>query len=247
MDYMMGSVWSETAIRKARPSLEGDITTDVLVVGGGICGILTAHRLKESGIRTVVVEAKTIGSGITRNTTAKITAQHGLIYADLIKRFGIEKACMYYEANTKAIQRYRKLAQQFPCDFEDTTAYVYTTNNRLQLECEATAYGALCINTRIQENPPLPFKTVGALAMEGQAQFHPLKLLYALADELDVYENTFISKIKGQIAITSRGIIKANHIVLATHYPLMIKSPTSGSVGLDRKIYMLPPASINGV
>ena len=189
MDYTMGSFWSETAIRKARPSLEGDITTDVLIVGGGICGILTA--------------------------------QHGFIYADQIKRFGIEKACMYYEANTKAIQRYRKLAKQFPCDFEDTTAYVYTTNNRRQLECEATAYGALGISTRIQENPPLPFKTVGALAMEGQAQFHLLKLLYALADELDVYENTFVSKIKGQTAITSRGIIKANHIMLATHYPLI--------------------------
>ena len=72
MKHTLGSVWSETTTRIANPALDGDITTDVLVVGGGICGILVAHRLKELGLPTVVVEAKTIGSGITKNTAANI-------------------------------------------------------------------------------------------------------------------------------------------------------------------------------
>jgi len=221
MMHAAGSVWSVTADGKTHPALECDITTDVLIIGGGMCGILVAHRLKESGIRSVVVEAESIGSGITKNTTAKITAQHGLIYTHLMKSFGVEKAQQYYEANTQAIQRYRALARQFPCDFEDTTAYVYSTNNRQKLEHEYAAYDQLGINARFQENPPLPFKTTGALGMEGQAQFHPLKLLYALATGLDIYENTFVSKIKGRVAITSKGRIKANKIVLATHYPFI--------------------------
>jgi len=221
MMRIAGSVWSVTADGKTHLPLEGDITTDVLVVGGGMCGILVAHRLMESGIQSVVVEAKSIGGGITKNTTAKITAQHGLIYTDLIKSFGAEKARQYYEANTQAIKRYRALARQFPCDLEDTTAYVYSTNNRQKLEHESTAYDRLGIKTRFQENPALPFKTTGALGMEGQAQFHPLKLLYALANDLKIYENTFVSKINGRVAITSNGKIKANNIVLATHYPLI--------------------------
>jgi len=221
MTHSIGSVWSDTVYRKTRPRLENDITTDVLIIGGGICGILAAHKLKQAGVRPIVVEAKSIGNGITKNTTAKITAQHGLIYADLMKKLGVENARQYYDANTQAIQRYRELAQQFPCDVEDKTAYVYSTINRQKLEREAAAYGRLGINAQFQENPPLPFKTTGALGMEGQAQFHPLKLLYALANDLEIYENTFVCKINGRVATTSKGKIKAKNIVLATHYPLI--------------------------
>ena len=217
----MGSVWSETTVRENCPVLEEDITTDVLVVGGGICGILIAYWLKKAGARCIVAEARTVGSGITKHTTAKITTQHGLIYADLIKRFGKEKARQYYEASAQAIRRYCALSKQFPCDFEDKTAYVYSTNDRQKLEREAEAYRTLGIDTQFHESLPLPLKTEGGLAMKGQAQFHPLKLLYALANELEIYENTYVSKIEGQTAITERGKITAKHIVLATHYPML--------------------------
>ena len=221
MDSINSSVWSETTKRKCRPALTGDIAADVLVIGGGMCGILTAHRLQEAGLRCVVVEAKEVGGGATHNTTAKLTAQHGLIYADLIERFGLEKARQYYESNTRAIAQFHALSRQYPCDFEPQTAYVYATDDRRKLEREAEAYQKIGIPARIAEHPPLPLNTVGALAMEGQAQFHPLKLLYALADGLTVYENTFVRKLEGLAAHTDNGTITAKHVVLATHYPLV--------------------------
>ena len=218
---MTGSVWSATTERQIRPSLNGDAKTDVLVIGGGMCGILTAHILGQAGVRCVVAEARTIGGGVTMNTTAKITAQHGLIYADLIQRFGIEKSQQYYDANTRAIGYYRALAEQIHCDFEDKTAYVYSTHDRRKLERETKAYLKLGISPQIRENTPFPLKTVGAIGMEGQAQFHPLKLLYALEKNLDIYENTFVRKIDGHVAYTNKGKITARHIVLATHFPLV--------------------------
>ena len=221
MEPVPWSVWSETTTREICPALENDISTDVLVIGGGICGILIAYWLKKAGVHCIIAEAKTVGCGITKNTTAKITAQHGLIYADLMKRFGAEKAWQYYEANAQAIRRYNELSEQFPCDFEYKTAYVYSRNDRQKLEREANAYRILGISTLLYENPPLPLKTKGALSMERQAQFNPLKLVYALANELEIYENTFISKIEGQTAISLQGKIKAKNIVLATHYPLI--------------------------
>ena len=217
----MNSLWSETTEQKSRKVLEQDIEADVLIVGGGMCGILTAHMLKERGVSSVVVEATTIGGGVSRNTTAKITAQHGLIYADLIEKFGKEKARMYYDANTRAIKNYRKLAEKFACDFEDKTAYVYSIDDRSELEREAAACTDLGIDSRIVQVSELPFQTVGALAMENQAQFHPLKLLYALAEDLEIYEHTFVDKIDGKIAYTKNGKITANHIIMATHYPLI--------------------------
>jgi len=217
----MNSLWSETTEQKSHKTLEQDIEVDVLIVGGGMCGILTAHMLKEKNVNSVVVEAKMIGGGVTKNTTAKITAQHGLIYADLIQKFGQEKAMMYYHANSKALENYRTLSESFACDFKNKTAYIYSVTDKYQLEREAEAYDSFGINSEIIEVPELPFQTVGALAMENQAQFHPLKFLYALAENLEIYENTFVNKIENNTAYTENGKIKAKHIVLATHYPLI--------------------------
>lgn len=217
------SVWADR-IKKPPEimKLDGSKNTDVLVIGGGMAGILLAYRLKEAGLGCIVAEAKTIGSGATKNTTAKITAQHGLIYAELIARGGIEKARMYYQINTKAINDFQKLSSQFPCDFETKAAYVYSTDNREMLEKEAEAYLKIGIPAHIKENLLLPVKIKGALEMENQAQFNPLMFLYALSEGLTIYENTYIQKINDRQAITADGkIITAKYIVLATHYPLL--------------------------
>jgi len=217
----MHSVWRETTNPPEHPQLNGGITTDVLIIGGGMCGILTAHRLREAGVSAVVVEAEAIGGGVTQNTTAKITAQHGLIYADLIKGFGIEKARQYYDTNTWAIEQYQALAATHPCDFEHKTAYVYSKSDRSHLAREAEAYQKLGIPANIKDTPTLPLQTVGAILMENQAQFHPLKLLYGLADGLPIYTQSFVHKIEGNKAHTKNGTITAKHIVFATHYPLV--------------------------
>lgn len=217
----MNSVWNQTTNPKPRPALCGDKKADVLIIGGGMCGILTAHFLKAAGVHPIVVEGAQIGGGVTQNTTAKITAQHGLIYADLITRFGRERARQYFDANTRAIAQYHTLAEQVPCDFEYKTAHVYSTASKETLLREMEACQKLNISARLIEHLDLPLQTAGAVAMEGQAQFHPLKLLYALAADLEVYEDTFVQKLEGNIAHTSKGEIAAERIVLATHYPLV--------------------------
>ncbi|MCL2719316.1 MAG: FAD-dependent oxidoreductase [Lachnospiraceae bacterium] len=223
MNQIAESVWNDSVSKPEEPKkLDANKKTDVLIVGGGMAGILLAHHLKEIGINSLVAEAKTIGGGATGNTTAKITAQHGLIYSEIIKRYGVEKARMYYDANTIAINNFRTLASSFPCDFEAKNAYVYSTDNRLKLEYEAAAYRKIKIPAQITDKIPLPIKIKGALVMENQAQFNPLKLLYALAEGLEIYEHTLIKHIKDGKAVTSDGkIITAKYIVLATHYPLI--------------------------
>ncbi len=88
----MSSLWSENTVLPAFPALEGDTSTDVLIIGGGMAGLLCALLLKQQGVSCVVAEAGRICSGATKNTTAKITSHHGLIYGRLLREKGEEKA-----------------------------------------------------------------------------------------------------------------------------------------------------------
>lgn len=219
-DKMMESVWKETTELPHFAKLEGDVKTDVLIIGGGITGILCAYILQERGIDYLLVEGEEICHGTTGNTTAKITAQHGLAYAKLIKQAGLEKAKRYLEANQFAVQKFAELAARFPCDFAEKSAYVYSLDDRKKLEQEAQAYRMLGLDDEIVETTELPFPTAGAIRMRKQAQFHPLKFLSKIAGMLKIYEHSFVTQLLPDKALTESGSIAYQKVIFATHYPI---------------------------
>ena len=172
----MDSLWDGVE-RVIFPELKEDVETDVLVIGGGIAGLLCAYKLMEAGVDCVLVEAHRICGGVTGGTTAKITVQHGLIYDKLIKRFGIDKARLYLEAQTRAAEEYSILCRDIPCDYERKNSYVYSKDDRRSIENEIRAIKALGAEAEYSRAEKLPFPTEGAVMMEGQVQFHPLKFL----------------------------------------------------------------------
>ncbi|NGU67419.1 FAD-dependent oxidoreductase [Clostridium perfringens] len=219
----MKSLWSESCKFRKREALNKDIKTDVLVIGAGIAGILTAYMLKQKGREVVVIDAAEIASGNTKNTTAKITSQHDLIYSKLITEFGEEKARQYAKANELAIKKYKEIIEdrRIECDFEEKPAYVYSLNEVEVLKEEAEAAKKLGIDAEFVQEANLPFKINGALKFNNQAQFNPLKFLKDISNELVIYENTRALEIKENLVVTSGGNISAKNIVVATHYPIM--------------------------
>ncbi len=219
----MKSVWSESCKFRKREALNKDIKTDVLVIGAGIAGILTAYMLKQKGREVVVIDAAEIASGNTKNTTAKITSQHDLIYSKLIAEFGEEKARQYAKANELAIKKYKEIIEdkRIECDFEEKPAYVYSLNEVDVLKEEAKVAKNLGIDAEFVQEANLHFKIKGAVKFNNQAQFNPLKFLKGISNELVIYENTRALEIKENLVVTSGGNITANNIVLATHYPIM--------------------------
>ncbi len=137
----MQSVWSEDTQIRRRESLAGDMEAGAVVIGAGLAGILTAYYLKQTGIRAVVLEADRIGSGQTKNTTAKITSQHNLIYDRLIRTFGRPMAEHYAMANEAAIGEYERLIVEkgIACDFARCPAYLYSRTGTELLKREAEA------------------------------------------------------------------------------------------------------------
>ena len=219
----MKSVWSESCKFRKREALNKDIKTDVLIIGAGIAGILTAYMLKQKGRDVVLIDAAEIASGNTKNTTAKITSQHDLIYSKLISEFGEEKARQYAKANELAIKKYKEIIEdkRIECDFEEKPAYVYSLNEVDVLKEEVEAAKNLGIDAEFVQEVNLPFKIKGAVKFNNQAQFNPLKFLRGISNELVIYENTRALEIKENLVVTSGGNITAKNIVVATHYPIM--------------------------
>jgi glycine/D-amino acid oxidase-like deaminating enzyme len=219
----VGSVWSSTAARPHFDRREGDLQTDVLVIGGGMTGILCAYMLRRAGVSCLLAEADRICGGITKNTTAKITVQHGLMFDDMLRRFGEERARLYVAAQTTALEEYRALCREVDCDFEEQDSYVYSTSDRRKLEREVAALERLGCAATLEESLPIPVPTVGAVRVPRQAQFHPLKFAYAIAEGLPILEDTRVMEVRGGVAITNRGRIHAERFIVATHFPFINK------------------------
>ena len=219
---MMESVWCDVKMPEF-PRLEQDLQTEVLIVGGGMAGILTAHMLRQRGIDCLIVEANRICGGVTRNTTAKITSQHGLIYHKLIEKFGTDTARLYWETNEAAVKRFRQYAQTIDCNFETKDNYIYSTDSPEKLEEELSALQKLRIPGEYVQELSLPFSTVGAVRFSQQAQFHPLKFAAGICADLRAYEHTPVRAFHGNTAITDGGEIRAAKIVVATHFPMINK------------------------
>lgn len=165
----MLSLWEDTTKMPAFKNLGKDIKTDVLVIGGGMAGVLCAYMLNQAGVDYTLVEANNICGGITKNTTAKITAQHGLLYHKLISEFGAEKAKQYLDMNLNAVDKFRELCSNINCDFENKDSYVYSLESKDFIDNELAALRKLGYKADFAGNIPLPFSIAGAVRFKNQA------------------------------------------------------------------------------
>lgn len=221
-DSMNESIWTKDVSLPEFPRLEGDQKTDVLIVGGGMAGLLLSYKLKEAGVEHILIEADRICRGVTRNTTAKITSQHGTLYGTILKRLGPEQGRLYWQANQAAVEALCRLAEPLDCEMERKPHYLYD-RSAARLEKEMAALQTMGIPAEFEKNVGLPFPVEGAIRFSHQAQFHPLKFAAKLAKGLPVYENTAAKAFEGNTVITDRGKIRAEKIVIATHFPVLNK------------------------
>ena len=219
----MDSIWEADVQMPHFPQLEADLHTDVLVIGGGIAGLLCAWHLTRGGINCALIEQNRIMGGVSGRTTAKLTAQHGLIYSKLLERLGTERAGLYWQANRDAVAALGKLAKNTDCDFQVQSNYLYATRNMEKLEAEMAANEQLGIPARWESTLPLPFPVAGALKFSNQAQFHPLKLAAHIANGLQIYENTKALAFWDNRVQTPKGTVSAQKIIVATHFPFLNK------------------------
>lgn len=216
----MNSIWTEDVKLPQFPALMEDKKTDVLIIGGGMAGVLCAYFLQKAGVDYILVEGDRICSGITQNTTAKITSQHGLIYHKLLKSLGTEGAQKYLDINQAALARYAELCGNIDCDFERKSNYVYSVCDKEKLQKEIDALEKIRYQAFLTKTWDLPFQTAGAVEFRNQAQFHPLKFIEKIAKGLHIYENTYITETAPHTARFAKGRIVFDKVIFATHFPV---------------------------
>lgn len=201
------------------PKLKGQIKTDVLIIGGGMAGLMCAYNLEQKGVDYILVEQNKIASGVTKNTTAKITVQHGYIYSDILKRYGEEAARQYFKANNQALQRYKEICKNIDCDFKVCDSYVFSADNKKTAR-ELTALNKIGVDAYLLPDIELPLKIAGAIKIKDQAQFNPLKFIANISRGLKIYEDTKITEYDGNKFLFDGGSITAKSTIVATHFPI---------------------------
>ncbi|MEU3948653.1 FAD-dependent oxidoreductase [Streptomyces sp. NPDC029526] len=228
-----GSYWIETAPGDRYPALTDDLEVDVAVIGGGIAGLCTAWELTRAGRSVAVLEAGRIAAGVTGHTTAKITAQHTLIYDKLRRTRGAEGARLYARSQSEAIDHTADVVAELgiDCDWERRSAYTFVRDRGRveELQAEARAAREAGLPASFVTETGLPFPVAGAVEVTGGAQFHPRSYLLALARDLvarggRILEDTTVTGLDEgdpcRVSTADGPTVTARDVVVATHYPI---------------------------
>ena len=231
---MEKSLWIVDSCETNYPELKEDINAEVCIIGGGIVGAITAYLLEKNGVNVVVLEKNKICMGVTANSTAKLTSQHGLFYKYLENENGLNFAKKYLESNEEGIKLAEKIIKEetIDCDYEKKDAYVFVTNERelKKIEEEIDVLKRINYDAELEKNIDIPVeKCLGAVKFKNQAQFNSRKYvieLFKIVSKLGgkIYENSKVENIQHDNAAYNISAncynVKAKNVVISTHYPI---------------------------
>lgn len=227
------SIWNKTIQKQGNLQLTEDIHTDILIIGAGITGLTTAYYLKDTS-SVCVVDASTIGHGVTLNTTAKITYFQERIYTKIASLLDEKTASDYLASQRKAILYLKDIVEKesISCSFVKTPSYVFA-NTEKEVDYLKKEVQFLKKHNVLVKECPLPDKitSYASYCVEDTYVFHPLKYLEGLYNILKkkgipIYENSPIMKIEKKddyfYCFSNKTSIKAKKVILACHYPFFL-------------------------
>lgn len=231
---MEKSLWIVDSGETNYPKLNENIETEVCVIGGGIAGAVTAYLLRKDGVDVTVLEKDRICMGVTANSTAKLTSQHGLFYKYLADENGLEFAKKYLESNEEGIHLAERIIdeEKIDCDYEKKDAYVFATNESEleKVKQEIEVLNKIDFDAEFVENIDIPVqKILGAIRFKNQAQFNSRKYVVELFNKIEklngnIYEQSKVENIKQEdnkykISVNNH-TVTAKIVVICTHYPI---------------------------
>ncbi|MEL4279152.1 MULTISPECIES: NAD(P)/FAD-dependent oxidoreductase [Shewanella] len=215
------------------PQLEGQVSTDVCIIGGGFSGINTAIELRQKGLNVVLLEAKRIGWGASGRNGGELIRGIGHDPAQFINEIGQEGVSAIEQMGFEAVEIVRNRIQTHHIDCDLQMGYcdlAVKPRHMLELEQEFDHLKRLGYQHEIKLLTQSQLGDVigsdfyqGALVDMGSGHLHPLNLALGearVARELgaQLFEYSAAEKIipgdKPRV-LTAKGEVTCQYVVLA--------------------------------
>lgn len=218
------------------PVLSGETDADVAIVGGGIAGVSTALHLARRGIRAVVVEAQSVGSGASGRNGGQVLAGFSAGLDGIVRRNGMAAARALWAESVAAVELVRSLAGP-QCDLQNGAVTVAIKPRHLSsfyeearwLEGEFGYQGLEIWDKEVTRSIVRSPKYCGGLFDAAALHLNPLAFVRHLAELATaagaaLYEGSAVLRIdtEGPVKkiMTARGSVTARHVVLAANASL---------------------------
>ncbi|MCV7278072.1 FAD-dependent oxidoreductase [Mycolicibacterium flavescens] len=236
----MTSLWLANRVEQAAPvdpPPESERSADVVVVGAGITGLITAVLLARAGKDVMVVEAFRVGAGATGNTTAKISLLQSTKLSKIVSKHGAKTARQYVEGNREGLEWLvgHCEAHGLSVQREDAFTYAQSEQGVAMVRDELEACEAAGLDVDWVDDADVPFPFHGAVRLPEQAQFDPMPLLDSLVVELEERGGRLVQGVRVQkVSTDGEGLtldvrtqagsefeIRGKQCVLATGIPIL--------------------------
>lgn len=217
----------------AHPPLQGAVTADVVVVGGGYTGLSAALHAAEAGMDVVLLEARQVGWGASGRNGGQMIPGLRWGATELAERFGADHTRRLLEvANTAGAQVRTRIARhRIACDlrrghFHAAAKPAHLDAMRRELECLERLVDYSCASIvsggDVGDYVASPVYHGGMIDMNG-GHLHPLNYALGLARaaktaRVRIFEQspvTVIDHTGPVVATTPQGKVTARHGVLA--------------------------------
>lgn len=230
---MNPSYWQTADAGPVYPALAGRIRSGITIIGGGLAGLTAAYCLAASGCEVTLLEANRIAGRTSGRNTGKLTVQHGTIYSQIERRYGLGAAKEYLKVNERAAAFVQASAARAFAEpvLNEQPSYLYagTMEGSAQLRREYEVCRALGMEVRLHTSLPGGILTVSAaLELKGQHQYNPDRYCAALAalaakSGARIFEHTRAVKVKTgtvhRITTENGSVIETGMLLLCSHYP----------------------------
>ncbi|RTL83012.1 MAG: FAD-dependent oxidoreductase [Hyphomicrobiales bacterium] len=227
------SIWGASALTADK--LQGDIETEIAIIGSGVAGMSVAYELASAGRQVCVLDRGAIGGGMTARTTAHLSSYSDDGFRELIKMRGLDAAKGWRQSQDAAISRIETIQRELEaeCDFRRVDGYLFLASGTDPSVIDAELVASAQVGALAVRHEGVPFageEKTPALRFPDQATFHPLKYLAALAAAIDraggrLFASTPVISVDenaGGVDIVTRGgaHVRAQAAVVATNAPI---------------------------